>query len=94
MLCNIASLRVHPLKSSELIAYNLIACILQPECFKVGCYSAAGSTFSPSLLSPIQRFGVGEVVLGVILTPVGDLRATFSDFLRYWKDIGIFIDLA
>ena len=45
-------------------------------------------------MSPIQRFGVGEVVLGVILTPVGDLRATFFDFLRYWKDIGIFIDLA
>ena len=47
-----------------------------------------------SLLSPIHQFGVGEMFLGVILTPVGDLRATFSDFLRYWTDIGIFIDLA
>ena len=44
-------------------------------------------------MSPIQRFGVGEVVLGVILTPVGDLRATFFGFLGYWKDLGIFIDL-
>ena len=44
-------------------------------------------------MSLIQRFGVGEVVLGVILTPVGDLWVTFFDFLRYWKDIGIFIDL-
>ena len=34
------------------------------------------------LLSPIQRFGVGEVVLGVILRPVGDLWATFLDFSR------------
>ena len=46
-----------------------------------------------SLLSLIQWFGVGEVVLGVILTPFGDLGPTFSDFLRYWKDIGICIDL-
>ena len=46
-----------------------------------------------SLLSARQRFGVGEVVFGVILTPVGDLRATFFSFLGYWKDLGIFIDL-
>ena len=46
-----------------------------------------------SLLSPIQRFGVGEVVFGVILTPVADLRATFVGFLGYWKVIRIFIDL-
>ena len=45
-------------------------------------------------MSPIQRFGVGELLLGVISTPVGDLRATFFDFLRYWKDIVIFSDLA
>ena len=44
-------------------------------------------------MSPIQRFGVGEVVLGVILTPVGDIWATFFGFLGYWKDLGIFIDL-
>ena len=44
-------------------------------------------------MSPIQRIGVGEVVLDVILTPVGDLRATFFGFLGYWKDLGIFIDL-
>ena len=44
-------------------------------------------------MSPIQQLGVGEVVFGVILTPVGDLRATFFGFLGYWKDLGIFIDL-
>ena len=44
-------------------------------------------------MSARQRFGVGEVVFGVILTPVGDLRATFFGFLGYWKDLGIFIDL-
>ena len=37
MLCNIASLQMHSLKSSELISYSLIACILQPECYKVCC---------------------------------------------------------
>ena len=31
-------------------------------------------------MSARQRFGVGEVVFGVILTPVGDLRATFFWF--------------
>ena len=41
----------------------------------------------------MQWFGVGEVVLGLMLTPFGDLGATFSDFLKYWKDIGISIDL-
>ena len=46
-----------------------------------------------SLLSPILRFGVGRMILVVILTPVGDLRATFFGFLGYWKDLGIFIDL-
>ena len=45
------------------------------------------------LLSARQQFGVGRVILGVILTPVGDLRATFVGFLGYWKDLGIFIDL-
>ena len=45
-------------------------------------------------MSPIQRFGVGRMILGVILTPVGDLRATFFGFLGYWKDIGICIDFA
>ena len=43
-------------------------------------------------MSAIHRFGVGELVLGVILTPLSILRATFSDFLKYWKDIGILID--
>ena len=42
-----------------------------------------------SLLSPIQRFGVGEVVLGVILIPVGDLGATcflfFEVLERHWN---------
>ena len=45
-------------------------------------------------MSSIQQFGVGEVVLCVISTPSGDLQATFFDFLKYWKDIEIFIDLA
>ena len=31
-------------------------------------------------MSPIQRFGVGEVVLGVIFTPVGDLGPIFLFF--------------
>ena len=30
--------------------------------------------------------------LGVILTPVGDLGATFYDFLRYWKEILLILD--
>ena len=38
-----------------------------------------------SLLTPIQWFGVREVVLGFILTPFGDLEITFSDFWRYWE---------
>ena len=65
-----------------------------PECRGCMCsnHYKTNGFLRISLLSPIQRFGVGEVVLGVILTPVGDLRATFSDFLRHWKDIGIFID--
>ena len=46
-----------------------------------------------SLLSARQRFGVGEVVFGVISTLVGDLWATLFGFLGYWKDLGIFIDL-
>ena len=32
------------------------------------------------ILSPIQRFGVGDVILGVILTLFGDLRVTFMIF--------------
>ena len=44
-------------------------------------------------MSARQRFGVGEVVFGIILTPVGDLGATFYDFLRYWKDIEILLIL-
>ncbi len=42
-------------------------------------------------MSPIQRFGDGEVVLGVIPTLIGDLWATFSDFLNVGKP-KIFID--
>ena len=50
MLCNIASLQVHRLKSSELIPYSLIACILQPECFKVGCLLPGWTDILPSTL--------------------------------------------
>ena len=68
---------------------------MMPECRGWMCLNR-GKTVGfgrVSVLSLIQRFGVGEVVLGVILTPFGDLLATFVNFLRYWKDIGIFIDL-
>ena len=68
---------------------------MMPECRGWMClnHGITNGFLRISLLSPIQRSGVGEVVLGVILTPFGDLGATFSDFLRYWKDIGIRIDL-
>ena len=62
MLCNIASWQVHPLKSSELIAYSLIACILQPECFKVGCYSTAGQAFNLPFCGSSQILGSPEII--------------------------------
>ena len=52
------SLRVHPLKSSELIPYSLIACILQPECFKVGCLLPGWNDILPSLLWVLSDPGV------------------------------------
>ena len=59
MLCNIASLQVHPLKSSELISYNLIACILQPECFKVGCLLPGwNSIFTLTFVSFLRSWGL------------------------------------
>ena len=53
MLCNIASLQVHPLKFSELISYSLVACILQPECYKVGCLLPSWiNNLPPTLMAP------------------------------------------
>ena len=62
MLCNIASLRVHPLKSTELIPYSLIACILQPECYKVGCYSPAEWDFDLPFCECSQILGSPEII--------------------------------
>ena len=33
----------------------------------------------------VTDFVSGEMILGVILTPFGDLGATFSDFSGYWR---------
>ena len=50
MLCNITSLQMHPLKALELISYSLIACILQSECYKVGCLLPSWNHILPSTL--------------------------------------------
>ena len=49
---------MYSLKFSELIPYSLIACILQPECYKVGCYSPAGWGNLPSTLVLASDHGV------------------------------------
>ena len=48
--CKFVSLQVYSLKFSELIPYSLIACILQPDCFKVGCLLPGWLPILPSFL--------------------------------------------
>ncbi len=57
-VCKFVSLQVYSLKFSELIPYSLIACILQPECFKVGCLLPGWMNNLPSLLWVLSDPGV------------------------------------
>ena len=49
---------MYSLKFSELIPYSLIACILQPECFKVGCLLPGWIPILPSFLGVPSDPGV------------------------------------
>ena len=66
---------------------------MMPECRGWMClnHSKTNGFWRISLLSPIQRFGVGEVVFRCHVDTRWWPWGYVLRFLRYWKDIGIFI---